>query len=282
MKSIQAIPRGLALLIACGLVGACAATLGTSGTSGAQAAATPAAPVASSRPSLEWLAPSAGAKSPTTSVAPLAFGCSHDVPCNLEAGTYETSGRWAFLRGLQVTVPGGWFSDEQDAGEFNLHPVGQPDSAVFFWKDMSATANDLAGTPLPGVSRTATGLVSWLSSNSDLVVTKPRPTMIGRLPAATVDVQVSSTAKSVGSDCPVKPCVGFLRDVKHWDGPFSLFRGEILRVYFATIGPTSDHTFVVAIDAPGLPPQAPALDAFTERVGPILDSVVIPEVIVDN
>jgi hypothetical protein len=284
MTSTQAIGRGLALLLACGLVTACAAAPGTRSTSGAQAAATAAPSVAaSSRQSSGSLTPSAGATSPSARVIALPFGCGHDGPCDLEAGTYETSGRWAFMRGMQVTVPAGWFSDEQDAGEFNLHPVGQPDSAVFFWKDMSATANDPAGTPLPGVSTTATGLVSWLTSSSDLVVTQPRPTMIGQVPMVTVDVQVSGTAKNVGSDCPVKPCVGFIRDMKHWDGPFSLFNGEVLRMYFGTIGDAGHpHTFVVAIDAPGPPPQGPALAAFTERARPILDSVVIPDVIVDN
>ena len=227
------------------------------------------------------VAESAGAGSAT--VTPLLFGCSRDAPCKLEAGTYETSGQWAFLRGLRVTLPAGWFSDEQDAGEFNLHPVEEPDSGVVFWKDLSATANDPAGTPVAGVSGTAASLVSWLRSNPDLIVTEPRPTMIGRLAAVTVDIQVSSKAKSVGSDCPVKPCVGFMRDVNHWDGPYSLFRGEILRTAFATIGPSSDlHTFVVGIHAPGFPPYGDKLDAITERVGPILDSVVVPDVIVEN
>ena len=284
MRTSQAIPRGLALLLACGLVGACAATPGASTTSSAPATVAPASAIAGpSRSPSGSSAPSDAGESPSPGVIPLLYGCGHERSCTLEAGTYETSGQWAFLRGLRVTVPAGWYSDEQDAGEFNLHPVGQPDAAVFFWKDMVAAANDPAGTPLAGVARTAKGLVSWLTENPDLIVTKPRPTMIGQVPMVTVDVQVSSRAKSVGSDCPVKPCVGFLRDPKHWDGAFSLFRGEILRVYFGTIGPVDDrHTFVVAIDAPGLPPQGPRLDAFTERVRPILDSVVIPDVIVDN
>lgn len=284
MRMTQAIRGGLALLMACWLASACGATPGASATAGAPATATPAPASATPSPSSSGsVAPSSAAESPSPGVIPLLYGCSPERSCTLEAGTYETSGQWAFLRGLRVTVPTGWYSDEQDAGEFNLHPVGQSDTTIFFWKDMVATANDVAGTPLAGVSGTAKGLVAWLTSNPDLIVTKPRQTMIGQVPMVTVDVQVSPRAKSVGSDCPVKPCVGFLRDAKHWDGSFSLFHGEILRVYFGTIGPVDDlHTFVVALDAPGLPPQGPALEAFTERVRPILDSVVIPDVIVDN
>ena len=281
MRRTQAIPRGLALLLACGLVAACAAMPGTSFMSSPPAAAPTTLVTASPAPaSLGSLDPSAGATSPAAGVTPLRTGCD---PCNLAAGTYETSGQWAFLPGLQVTVPTGWFSDEQDAGEFNLHPVGQPDDSVFFWKDLSATANDLPGTPLAGVSGTATGLVSWLTSNSDFNVTKPRPTMIGQVPMVMVDVRVSISAmtpKSADSDCPADPCVGFLRDMKHWDGPFAIARGDIARLYFGMIGPASDlHAFVVEIEGRGF--DMPALDVFTERVGPILDSVVIPAVIVD-
>lgn len=212
---------------------------------------------------------------------PLLGGCSHDNPCTLEAGTYETSGRWAFLRGLRVTVPAGWFSEEQDAGEFNLHPLDQPDAVLFFSKDIVATANDLPGTPLAGVSGTAQGFTSWLTSNPDLVVTKPQPAMVGHVPAVAIDVQTSPTAKNVDSGCPSKPCVSFLRDVKHWEGPLSISHAEVVRMYVGTIGPVNDlHTFVAAIDFPGT--QGAALETFTERVRPILDSVVIPDVIVDN
>ena len=238
-------------------------------------------PAATSRPSV--------AASVAPSVTPLLFGCSHEAPCNLEAGTYETSGQSAFLRGMQVTVPAGWFSDEQDAGEFNLKPVGEGDASITFWKDVTAVANDPAGTPVAGVSGSPDSLVSWLTSNSDLIVTEPRPTMIGRLSAVTVDIQVASTATGFSSDCPpgLSPCVSFMDDLDHWGGPYSLFRGEILRAYFAAIGPTSDHLFIVGVHAPGFPPSGAALDeaaldAFTERAGPILDSVVIPDVIEDN
>jgi hypothetical protein len=250
------------MLLACGLVGACTATSGTSAASGAGSTATAAA-------------------SPAAHVVPLLGGCSHEVPCKLQAGTYETSGRWAFLRGLRVTVPAGWFSEEQDAGEFNLHPVDQPDAVLFFSKDIVATANDLAGTPLAGVSGTADGFTSWLTSNPDLVVTRPLPAMVGHVQAIVVDVQTSPTAMNVDSGCPAKPCVSFLRDVKHWEGPLSISHAEVVRMYVGTIGPADRlHTFVAAIDFPGT--QGAALETFTERVRPILDSVVIPDVIVDN
>jgi hypothetical protein len=64
IRTIRAIPRGLALLLACGLVGACAATPGASATFVAQPSPTPSATVvvaASASPSAKQLAsPSAG------------------------------------------------------------------------------------------------------------------------------------------------------------------------------------------------------------------------------
>jgi hypothetical protein len=273
MTTRERLARLLARLLACGLVAACAATPGASLMSGAPVG-TP--PPASATPG--------ASVSPAAGVTPLRTGCGHDDPCNLAAGSYATSGQFAFLRGLQVTVPSGWYSDEQDAGEFNLHPVGQPDDSVFFWKDLVATANDLAGTPLAGVSGTAPGLVAWLTADPDLIVTEPRQTVIGRVPVVMVDVEVSQAAKtpkSAYSDCPADPCVGFLRDAKHWDGPLAIARGEIARLYFGTIGPASGpHLFAVGIEGQGF--DAPSIDAFTKRVRPILDSVVIPDIIVDN
>jgi hypothetical protein len=50
MRTTQAIPRGLALLLACGLVGACAATPGASVKSGAQATAVTTPAVATDSP----------------------------------------------------------------------------------------------------------------------------------------------------------------------------------------------------------------------------------------
>src|SRR5207244_759825 len=100
-RTTQAILRGLAVLLACGLVGACAGTPATSAPSDADSIAIAPALATASSSSFESLAPSAGVESPTPGVIPLFFGCSHDAPCNLEAGTYETSGQWAFLRGLR-------------------------------------------------------------------------------------------------------------------------------------------------------------------------------------
>ncbi len=50
-------------------------------------------------------------------------------PCQFTAGTYQTYGRWAFLPGLTMSIPDGWNSTEQDAGEFNLINPDFPEAA---------------------------------------------------------------------------------------------------------------------------------------------------------
>ncbi len=99
----------------------------------------------------------------------------------------------------------------------------------------------------------------------------------------TVDVRVSKTARTPGSGCPADPCVAFLKDPKHWAHPFAIASGWISRLYFGTIGGLSGakHTFVVEIEAAAISDQA-ALEALTKRAQPILDSVGIPEVILNN
>ena len=96
MRTTQAIPRGLALLLACGLVGACAATPGASATSVAApttSVAAPSAPapstasVASSRTSN---APTAAADPSSTisSTAPSLQPSARAEPTTIPDGTY--------------------------------------------------------------------------------------------------------------------------------------------------------------------------------------------------
>jgi len=91
---------------------------------------------------------------------------------------------------------------------------------------------------------------------------------------------------------PGDACANPLRDP--WEGTFGITVNSredpspacpcshAVRLFFATIGPTSDpHTFVVAVVAYAPDPMAePAL--LQAKVQPILDSVRVPDVVVDN
>ena len=62
---------------------------------------------------------------------PLLAGCSDGAPCELSAGTWTLTGDYSFILGMEVTVPDGWRSLEQDAGEFTLFPLDHPNDHIF-------------------------------------------------------------------------------------------------------------------------------------------------------
>ena len=99
-------------------------------------------------------------------------------PCQFTAGTYQTYGRWAFLPGLTMSIPDGWNSTEQDAGEFNLNNPDFPDSGLLFWRDVIPVEPD--GTHITTVPSTVAGITDWLRADHQLVVTKPREVAIGK------------------------------------------------------------------------------------------------------
>jgi hypothetical protein len=220
----------------------------------------------------------------------------------MSAGTYETSGTRAFLRGLTVTLPAGWSSFEQDAGEFELHQATDPDggSEIYFWRDLVAWVD---GTPRPELGSTVDELADYLLSDPRITVVEgPGRTFNLRGPdnlavAGTVDARSFSvivsasavTAPGTFSDCPDEVCIGIVSDVDHWDGDTaSLTRGndegisQALQLYIASIGrELHPHVFVMALSTYGVDPLQ-ALAAWETQVEPIVDSVLVPYIVVDN
>ena len=300
MRTTQAIPRGLALLLACGLVGACAATPGTSATSVAAPTTSKAQPAAS------VAAPTTSAAAPTTIAEPTPIPIwtgpgdrvpgapgqcdSAGRPCQFTAGTYQTYGRWAFLPGLTMSIPDGWKSTEQDAGEFNLQNPDFPDgSGLFFWRDVVPVEPD--GTIVPGVSSTVAGMTDWLKADRQLVVTAPMKVVIGKgLDTTTFVVEVADGAVNKVPECaPGKAtCFPLLTDPGHWgDGHWNVASTESSRYYLATVGPVSDrHLLVVALVADAADPRGPHVGAdsvaerlrFEKAAAPILDSLDVSRV----
>ena len=227
----------------------------------------------------------------------------------LAAGTYETSGTWAFLRGLTVTLPAGWSSGEQGAGEFELHPASpSAGSGIYFWRDVVAWAD---GAPRPELGTTADALADYLLGDSRLIVSEgpsriftvrspDNLTLAGSVQARSFSVILSDSAATEPggffSDCPAEACVGILTDQLHWNGgQAALTRGDLgcqpecsqaWRLYLASIGPENrpdlrSHTLVVAVSTYGTDPLQ-ALSGWEEQVEPIIDSVLVPFIIVDN
>ena len=212
-------------------------------------------------------------------------------PCQFTAGTYQTYGRWAFLPGLTMSIPDGWTSAEQDAGEFSLQNADFAEgSGLFFWRDVIPVEPD--GTRLASVPSTVAGITDWLRADPQLVVTRPREVVIGKgLDSTTFVVEVAKGAVNKDFECADMAvkfiCFSILTDPEHWgDGAWSVASTESSRYYLATVGPSSNrHLLVVALvaDAANPGPHVGA-DAAAERlrfekaVAPILDSIDVSHV----
>ena len=254
---------------ACGSAGTVPATSLRTSTSAAPTSAPTPSPVAS---------PVESAAAATTP-QPLRAVCSGSSPCVLAAGTWVTSGASSFTPGLTITLPAGWQTDEQDAGEFNLVRTEHPDDALKLWKDVAPVTSDGTTKLIAGIPRTQAGLTGYLRGNPDFVVSKATDaTIAGGLPATTYVVGVSKTAKFTDPGCPVFPhCADLLTDPDHW-GPnvYGIGAPEVVRLYLATVGSGADaHLFVVALDAP----DEAELARFTAVAAPIIATIRLPAVI---
>jgi hypothetical protein len=214
--------------------------------------------------------------------------CTPDKPCQFGGGTYATSGQWAFLPGLTVTIPSGWHSTEQDAGEFNVLNTRYGNSGLFFWRDMIPTDPD--GNQLAAVPSTPQGLADWFKANPNLTVTDPESVTIGRgIEATTFTFTTAPGARNTDPGCPDYPpgaavCFGVFTDPVRWDGSWYTASAHATRLYLASIGPdTSPHLLVVAvlgtIEAPSTETDPVAeLERIEAAVQPILDSLDVSKV----
>lgn len=186
-------------------------------------------------------------------------------PGRLHAGVYTTR---YFLPGMRVDVPGsGWSSAQDSTTELKLSPPGYPDPTtaptIRFWTDPRVTT-PCSDNVLPVDMTTPARAVRWLRSNKDMVVSVPkRTTIAGHLAALRVDLDVSPNAPQCHPSCP-GPCIDYFgffggtapdaTDLAPGHTPgikdaFGSGRGELVRLYFAHIGPPS-HLFVVGVDTP--------------------------------
>jgi hypothetical protein len=206
----------------------------------------------------------------------LNVGCSPDAPCKLSAGTWTLTGQFSFIVGMQVTVPDGWQSTEQDAGEFNLWPNDHPNDHLFMVKDIAAVRSDGSMKQVEGVPQTEEGLISFWRQDPNLVVSKSTSTTIGDgIDATAYVITVSRDAKFKDPGCPAYPrCADFFTDPAHWDGGvYGIGAPAAVRLYFAAIGSGADEHLLVI----GLEGENPAaLERLTKDATPIIDSIRLP------
>lgn len=230
---------------------------------------------------------------------PFLYGCTEGVArCqDIAAGTYYTAGTWAFLPGLTFTLPAGWTSLANEAGELELYPIaGGGASDLLIWRDVVPWIDGRAAIELP---LDPDAWIARLASDPRLEVSQPERVVLGRAPydrpGVAVTVRISRDAANEMADCPGTACIEILSDASHWEHAFSIGRDQmdeafacpctnLVRLYFASIGyPSHPHLFVVALQAFGPNADREAGMASLQALAqPILDSLLVPAVIVDN
>jgi hypothetical protein len=169
----------------------------------------------------------------TVAMSPsLASSPSQSAP---ETVTYTAE---TFMKGMKVTVPSGdWTVYEDHPGEFNIAAPAPAEANIHFWLDpYPSLEND---EPLPGVGRTASALVDWLSGNANFVVSD----------RSTVEIDGNSATTfllNLSGDC----IDYFVFQTSAYDFPYGTCPGGPARLYVTTLGTGSKaHTFVISVDA---------------------------------
>jgi len=220
---------------------------------------------------------------PPAPTGPLALISCHDgEECPVDAGSYVTEGPYAFMPGLAITIPAGWFLTEQDNGELSIRPNDHRDSVLFLWKDLDVIVSSHrtapAGTVVPAAGATPESIVRWFTTNPDFrVLAAPKAAKLaGGTTGTVLDLGISKTANYGDPDCPGNPrCADLFKDVIHWGNNFYGIGGlEVIRLFVATVEyPTGNHIFLMAMDVP----SADALKSFATEAQPIIDSLRLPE-----
>jgi hypothetical protein len=188
-----------------------------------------------------------------------------------------------------MAIPGGWYSTEQDAGEFNVLHTRHGQGGLFFWRDMIPV--DPEGNQLD-VPSTPEALTGWFTTNPNLIVTNPELVTIGHgIETTTFTFVAAPGAPNTDPEgCPNYPpgaavCFGIFTDPEHWgDGSWYIASAQATRLYVVSIGPdASPHLFVVAVVGSIEDPSIET-DPFVElerieaAVQPILDSLDVSKV----
>jgi hypothetical protein len=156
-----------------------------------------------------------------------------------------------------MTLPKGWYVDENDAGELAFIPPHRRNDRLEFWLDLVAVKSSGQGVGtrvLKDVRTTPKALISWITSNPDfLVLAKPAPTTIGNIEMTSLTVGISKSANFGDPGCPSNQrCGAFFANPGYWPpGDFyAIGYPEVARLSLATIlldGAT--HTLIISQDS---------------------------------
>jgi hypothetical protein len=174
---------------------------------------------------------------------------------HIDAGTYVLSSS-GVVPGLKMTLPKGWYVDENDAGELAFFPPHRPDDRLFFWIGLVPvrSSGPDVGKVLENVGKTPKALISWITSNPDfMLLAKPTPTTIGNIKMTSLTVGISKSANFGHPDCPSNPrCGAFFTNPVYWSpgDTYAIGYPEVTRLSFATIRVHGNaHTLIIGQDS---------------------------------
>jgi hypothetical protein len=298
-RSVRIVPAIAIALIA---LAACQPAASPSSTSGFAPSSAPQPSVAHADPSST--AEPARPPGVPSNAQPLLFGCADGVArcTDIAPGTYYTAGEWALLPGLTFTLPAGWSSLANEAGELELHRTGDDHDEIMVWRDVVPSIDGQAAVDAPSDPGS---WIARLAGDPCLAVSEPERAVLGDwidlrggkqadLQALTVSVGVSDKAAYKAASCPASGNVAILFDPMHWERGFEVGGDEmndpgcpchsVQRLYFASIGYVSHrHLLVVALQSFGPTAHVDAqMTALRAAAQPILDSLIAPAIVVDN
>jgi hypothetical protein len=236
---------------------------------------------------------------------PLMFGCKDGVArcTDIAAGTYYTAGEWALLPGLTFTLPAGWSSLANEAGELELHRNGDDHNELMFWRDVVPWVD---GRPDLEATADPEGWIARLRENPCVEVSDPERVNLGDwidlraggtqldLEAISVTVDIAAEAAYERAGCPDTGQVVIMSDPMHWESGFAVGGDEmndpscpckaVQRMTFASIGYASHKHLLVAVLQSYEPTGEvdAAMASLQAAAQPILDSLIAPAIVVDN
>jgi len=217
-----------------------------------------------------------GCSNGTTGAAPSIIGPSPTgSPTPVAQSVVNTT--TAFLPGMRVTTPSGWTVGEDSQIELKLYPPAQfmgigDSTGIRFWIDPHAST-PCSDKALPVSIATPARAVAWLQGDKDLLITNLRHvTIAGHVGAMRLDLDNSLAAPKCQPDCKVSCIDYFLFRAGGETAPYGTGRGELVRLYFATIGPPT-HTLVVGLDAQ----NKRVFDRLSPSLASIVASLQLPQ-----
>ena len=179
---------------------------------------------------------------------------------------------------VTYTVPAGWANAEDFPSTYSLLPKREydtydrttcgeicPDAITLLARASAAEQGDTCEARAePGVGRTATELLDWLTTLPGLV-TSTEPVTIDGVAATAIDIEVAESWTGTCAADP--PLVGFplLTEVGGWH--WAIFRGDRYRAIPLDLG--GGETVVIFVDTR----DASTFDAFLAEAMPIVDSL---------